>query len=177
MGISLYLACIVLLSVAMAGCTLSLSEASVPADVQEGENTLGVESGEDESLTTNGNQKIDLNNMTREELMATIPEFGSRMVREFFEYQPYISIQQFRREIGKYVDEAQVTFYEGYVFVPVDINEADAETLKQIPGIDDAIAEAMMAPRPFESRESFLDALSERIGEDGSELAVPYLKD
>ena len=130
MGISLYLACIVLLSVAMAGCTLSLSEASVPADVQEGENTLGVEPGEVESLTTNGNQKIDFNNMTREELMATIPEFSSRMVREFFEYQPYISIQQFRREMGKYVDEAQVTFYEGYVFVPVDINEGRCRNAK-----------------------------------------------
>ena len=83
-GIGLYLACIVLLSVAMADCTLSLPEASVPADVQEGENTPGVEPGENESLVTNGNQKIDLNNMTREELMATIPEFGSGMVREFF---------------------------------------------------------------------------------------------
>ena len=50
--------------------------------------------------------------MTREQLLETIPDFGNRMVREFFEYQPYVSIQQFRREIGKYVDDEQVASYE-----------------------------------------------------------------
>jgi hypothetical protein len=79
------------------------------------------------AMTVDG--KINLNNMTEEQLMDTIPDFSSRMVREFFEYQPYVSIQQFRREIGKYVDEAQVAAYEQYVFVPVDANEADADTL------------------------------------------------
>lgn len=37
------------------------------------------------------------------------------MVRKFEEYRPYVSIQQFRREIGKYVDEAMVAAYEQYV--------------------------------------------------------------
>ena len=59
--------------------------------------------------------------MTREQLLETIPDFGNRIVREFFEYQPYVSIQQFRREIGKYVDDEQVASYESYVFVPVDV--------------------------------------------------------
>jgi len=60
--------------------------------------------------------------------------FGNRMVREFLEYRPYISIQQFRREIGKYVEEAQVAEYEQYVYVPVNVNESDAATLQQLPG-------------------------------------------
>lgn len=51
-------------------------------------------------------QKVSLNDMTEAQLTATIPDFSGRMVREFFEYQPYISIQQFRSEIGKYVDDA-----------------------------------------------------------------------
>ncbi len=91
-------------------------------------------------------------------------------------YKP-LSIQQFRREMGKYVDDAQVDFYEKYVFVPVDINGSDAETLEQIPGIDDVIADALMADRPFDSQEDFLDALSDHIGEESLAQAAQYLKE
>ena len=113
--------------------------------------------------------------MTREQLMETIPDFGSRMVREFFEYQPSVSIQQFRREIDKYVDDEQVAFYESYIFVPVDVNESDAETLKQIPGLDDQMAESLIATRPFDSSDAFLAALSEHVSEEQLELAASYL--
>src|SRR6185295_7081776 len=44
--------------------------------------------------------RLNLNEVTEEQLLSTIPNFSNRMVREFFEYRPYISIQQFRREIG-----------------------------------------------------------------------------
>jgi hypothetical protein len=37
------------------------------------------------------------------------------MAHEFEEYRPYSSIEQFRREIGKYVDEAEVARLEQYV--------------------------------------------------------------
>ena len=113
--------------------------------------------------------------MTREQLMQTIPDFGSRMVREFFEYQPYVSIQQFRREIGKYVDDEQVAFYESYIYVPVDVNESGAETLKQIPGLNDQMAGSLMAARPFDSSDAFLAAHSEHVSEEQLELAAPYL--
>lgn len=121
--------------------------------------------------------RINLNDMTREELLETIPDFGNRMVREFFEYQPYVSIQQFRREIGKYVDDEQVAYYESYIYVPVEVNDSDAETLKQIPGITDDIAEALMSARPFDSTEAFLAALSDHIGEEQIEAASAYLKE
>ena len=52
--------------------------------------------------------KLNLNTVTGDELLGTIPGFGNRMVREFQEYRPYISIQQFRQEIGKYVDAKEV---------------------------------------------------------------------
>jgi len=44
-----------------------------------------------------------------------IPGVGRRMAHEFEEYRPYSNIEQFRREIGKYVDEAEVARLEQYV--------------------------------------------------------------
>lgn len=121
------------------------------------------------------NTKINLNDMTEEQLLTTIPDFGNRMVREFFEYQPYVSIQQFRREIGKYVDDAQVAEYEKYVYVPVDVDNADAETLKQIPGIDDTMAEALISARPYGTNELFLAKLAEYLTAEQVAAAATYL--
>ena len=119
--------------------------------------------------------KLNLNTVTGDELLNTIPGFGDRMVREFQEYRPYISIQQFRREIGKYVDDAQVADYEQYVYVPVDVNESDAETLKQLPGVDDAIAEELMAARPYDSNDAFLAKLAELVSSEDAAAASGYL--
>jgi hypothetical protein len=33
---------------------------------------------------------------------------GKRMLHEFKEYRPYKTIEQFRKEIGKYVDQKEV---------------------------------------------------------------------
>jgi hypothetical protein len=44
--------------------------------------------------------KLNLNAVTEDQLLSTIPNFSTRMVRESMEYRPYISIQQFRKEIG-----------------------------------------------------------------------------
>lgn len=149
-------------------------EAAVGEEVAVAE---GDEEAEETAVSVEpiANDKINLNQMTSEQLLATIPNFGSRMVREFFEYQPYISIQQFRQEIGKYVDDAQVAAYEEYVYVPVSVDDSDAETLKQIPGIDDTIAAALMAARPFGSNDAFLAKLSELAPAIDPGLAVSYL--
>ena len=42
---------------------------------------------------------------------------GNRMQHEFEEYRPYRNIEQFRREIGKYVDQAEVARLERYVTI------------------------------------------------------------
>jgi DNA uptake protein ComE-like DNA-binding protein len=47
--------------------------------------------------------------------IQTIPGVGARMLREFKEYRPYKAIEQFRREIGKYVDDKEVARLERYV--------------------------------------------------------------
>lgn len=57
---------------------------------------------------------INLNDASREDILL-IPGVGRRMAHEFEEYRPYSSMQQFRREIGKYVDEDEVARLEMYV--------------------------------------------------------------
>lgn len=59
---------------------------------------------------------IDLNKAKGEEILL-IPGVGNRMKHEFEEYRPYTSIEQFRREIGKYVDKNEVARLEMYVSV------------------------------------------------------------
>ena len=119
--------------------------------------------------------KLNLNTATADELLTTIPGFGNRMVHEFEEYRPYRSIQQFRREIGKYVTPEQVLEYEKYVFVPISENDSDALTLQQIPGLDAAKAEKLIAGRPYASRDAFLAKLSENVSPAELEIAKTYL--
>jgi len=60
---------------------------------------------------------INLNTATDAEILL-IPGVGSRMLHEFKEYRPYTSIEQFRREIGKYVDKTELARLERYVAQP-----------------------------------------------------------
>lgn len=119
--------------------------------------------------------KVNLNTATGDDFIAAIPGLGNRMVREFMEYRPYISIQQFRQEIGKYVDEAQVAEYETYVYVPIAINDSDSATLQQIPGLDTSEAESLISDRPFASTDNFLTSLGEFVSTDQLEIAKGYL--
>ena len=98
--------------------------------------------------------KLNINTASQADFLGTIPGFGNRMVHEFEEYRPYKSILQFRKEIGKYVDQAQVAEYEKYIFVPIDINQSDALTLQQIPGLDANEAQELIAGRPYASRDA-----------------------
>ena len=66
---------------------------------------------------------VNLNAASREEIML-IPGVGSRMLREFLEYRPYMALAVFHREIDKYVDDAELARLEQYVFVPLDLNQA-----------------------------------------------------
>jgi DNA uptake protein ComE-like DNA-binding protein len=47
--------------------------------------------------------------------ILSIPGTGARMLREFKEYRPYMNIEQFRREIGKYVSKEEVARFERYL--------------------------------------------------------------
>ena len=67
---------------------------------------LSSDLGEDELKELYGHLfvPIRLNDAKRSDILL-IPGVGGRMAHEFEEYRPYSNIEQFRREIGKYVDE------------------------------------------------------------------------
>jgi DNA uptake protein ComE-like DNA-binding protein len=69
-----------------------------------------------DSIYTRLWKPIDLNTASKEEILL-IPGVGPRMQHEFEEYRPYRSIEQFRREIGKYVNAQEVARLERYVSI------------------------------------------------------------
>lgn len=97
---------------------------------------------------------VNLNSATREELLL-IPGMGNRMVREFFEYRPYKSLDQFRREIGKYVDQKEVARLEQYVFVPINLNTASDADILTIPGLGNRMLREFKEYRPYNNIERF----------------------
>jgi DNA uptake protein ComE-like DNA-binding protein len=119
--------------------------------------------------------KLNLNTASSSDLL-TIPTMTTRMVHEFEEYRPYQSIQQFRKEMGKYVSSAVIADYEKYVYVPISENDSDAPTLQQIPGLDASEATALIAGRPYASRDAFVSKLAEKVSPDELVIAKTYLK-
>ena len=59
---------------------------------------------------------INLNTASDADILS-IPGMGNRMLHEFKEYRPYKSIEQFRKEIGKYVNAKEVARLERYVVI------------------------------------------------------------
>jgi DNA uptake protein ComE-like DNA-binding protein len=59
---------------------------------------------------------LDLNSASDEEILS-IPGIGNRMLREFKEYRPYKTMEQFHREIGKYVKADELARLERYVTI------------------------------------------------------------
>jgi radical SAM superfamily enzyme with C-terminal helix-hairpin-helix motif len=119
--------------------------------------------------------KLNLNTAAGDDFLAVIPGMNNRMVREFLEYRPYLSIRQFRAEIGKYVGEAQVAQYEQYVYVPIALNDSDAATLQQIPGLEAGEADELIAGRPYASADAFLSRLAGYVSETELAVARTYL--
>jgi len=97
---------------------------------------------------------LNLNTCTREEILL-IPNAGTRMAREFFEYRPYKALAQFHREIDKYVDDAELARLEQYVFVPIDLNTASDADILTIPGSGPRMLHEFKEYRPYKSMEQF----------------------
>jgi DNA uptake protein ComE-like DNA-binding protein len=97
---------------------------------------------------------VNLNSATREELLL-IPGMGDRMVREFIEYRPYKSYAQFRKEIGKYVDQKEVARLEQYTFIPINLNTASDEDILSIPGLGKRMLHEFKEYRPYKVIEQF----------------------
>ena len=107
---------------------------------------------------------VNLNTGTREEILL-IPGAGPRMVREFNEYRPWKSFEQFDREIGKYVDKAEVERLKQYVFIPVDLNAATDEDILSIPGAGRRMVREFKEYRPWKTQEQFQREIGKYVGE------------
>jgi radical SAM superfamily enzyme with C-terminal helix-hairpin-helix motif len=97
---------------------------------------------------------VNLNVSPRAEILL-IPRAGTRMAREFDEYKPYVSYAQFRREIGKYVNEQEVAHLEQYTYIPIELNTASDSAILSIPGAGARVLREFKEYRPYRSIEQF----------------------
>jgi DNA uptake protein ComE-like DNA-binding protein len=97
---------------------------------------------------------VNLNTASEQEILL-IPGMGRKMLHEFQEYRPYKALAQFRREIGKYVDDKEVARLEQYVFVPINLNTATDQDILSIPGVGPKLLHEFKEYRPYKSIEQF----------------------
>ena len=97
---------------------------------------------------------LNLNTAAEDEILM-IPGVGKRMLHEFLEYRPYKTLAQFRREIGKYVDQKELKRLEQYVFVPIHLNTASDDDIRSIPGIGPKMLHEFKEYRPYKNIEQF----------------------
>lgn len=116
--------------------------------------------------------KLDLNTAD-DEALRVLPGSDARTVRELAKHRPYSSVRQLRQALGG--DATQSAELERYVFVPIDYNQSDAETLQQLPTIDASRAARLIAERPFASEQAFLDRLAYFLEESQLDVAKSYL--
>jgi len=99
-----------------ANITSAITDGRPFATIGDLNNALSDSMSEDdiESLYVELFIPINLNTASRDDILL-IPGVGRRMAHEFEEYRPYSSMEQFRREMGKYVDAEEVARLEMYV--------------------------------------------------------------
>jgi len=98
--------------------------------------------------------QINRNTASDEEILL-IPGVEQRVLREFKENRPYRAIGQFRKEIGKNVDQKEVARLEQYVFVPINLNTASDEDILTIPGMGKRMLREFKEYRPYTNIEQF----------------------
>ena len=59
---------------------------------------------------------VELNTSSEDDIKA-LPGIGKKMTHEFLEYRPYENLAQFRKEIGKYVDDKELSRLERFVYL------------------------------------------------------------
>jgi hypothetical protein len=107
---------------------------------------------------------VNLNLAPQAEILL-IPRAGRRMAREFDEYKPYTGYAQFRREIGKYVNEQEVAHLEQYTFIPMDLNTASDSALLTIPNLGQRMLREFKEYRPYPTIEKFRREIGKYVNE------------
>ena len=108
---------------------------------------------------------IDLNRAGNREIRL-VPGVGERIAHEFEEYRPYTAIAQWEREMGKYVDDAEIERMRRYVFVPIDLNTATEAEILSIPGVGNRMAHEFEEYRPYTNMEQFRREIGKYVNED-----------
>ena len=116
----------------------------------------------------------NLNTASRDEILL-IPGVGNRMLREFLEYRPYKALAQFHREIGKYVDDAELARLAQYVFVPIDLNTASDNDILSIPGIGNRMLHEFKEYRPYKAIEQFRREIGKYVDEEEVDRLERYV--
>lgn len=111
---------------------------------------------------------VNLNTATDAEINL-IPGMGPKMLKEFKEYRPFASLAVWRKEIGKYVDAAEVARLEQYVFVPVELNTGSDEDILSIPGAGRRMAREFKEYRPWKNEAQFQKEIGKYV--DAKEVA------
>jgi DNA uptake protein ComE-like DNA-binding protein len=108
--------------------------------------------------------QINLNTASDEEILL-IPGLGQRTLGEFKEYRPYRALTQFRREIGKYVDDKELARLEQYVFVPINLNSASDADILSIPGMGQRMLGEFKEYRPYKAMQQFRREIGKYVDE------------
>lgn len=108
--------------------------------------------------------QINLNTATDADIQL-IPSLGPRMLHEFKEYRPYRALAQFRREMGKYVDDKEVARLEQYVFVPISLNTASDADILSIPGMGQRMLGEFKEYRPYKAIAQFRREIGKYVDE------------
>jgi DNA uptake protein ComE-like DNA-binding protein len=112
--------------------------------------------------------QINLNTASDAEILL-LPGMGNRMLGEFKEYRPYKALAQFRREIGKYVDDKELARLEQYVFVPINLNTASDADILSIPGMGQRMLREFKEYRPYKAIQQFRREIGKYV--DDKEVA------
>jgi len=107
---------------------------------------------------------INLNTATAPEILL-IPRVAKRMTHEFEEYRPWISMAQFDKEIGKYVDAAEVSRLKQYLFIPIDLNNATDDQFKTIPNLGANMLREFKEYRPWKTKAQFDKEIGKYVGD------------
>ena len=108
---------------------------------------------------------LNLNTASGDEIML-IPGMNNRMTHEFEEYRPYTSLDQFRQEIGKYVDDAEVARLEQYVFAPLNLNSATRVDFATVPGASNRMVREFLEYQPYSDMDHFRREIGKYVDEN-----------
>jgi len=106
---------------------------------------------------------VNLNTATAAEVLL-IPRIARRMAREFEEYRPWVSMAQFDKEIGKYVDATEVNRLKQYVFIPLDLNTATDDAFRTIPNLAGNMVREFKEYRPWKTKAQFDKEIGKYVG-------------